>query len=78
MSLSLDAFTAASNPSWPKCPIVRIFDVLDPKDAAVLTAALADRDVTHAAIANVLTSNGHRIVQDAVGRHRRGACSCAR
>lgn len=76
MALSLGAFTAASQPCRPECPVVRITKALGPKDRSVLAAALEDASVTHAAIAKVLTDNGHKISQDAVGRHRRGDCSC--
>lgn len=76
MALSLDAFTEASQPCRPECPVVRITKSLGPKDRDVLTAAVDSDGITHAAIAKVLTDNGHKISQDAVGRHRRGDCAC--
>lgn len=78
MPLSMDAFVEKSRPTVPVCPVARVLASLPPKDRDVLVAALGNKDITHAAIAAVLTENGHKMAQDAMGRHRRGSCGCAR
>ena len=78
MGLTMDDFREASKKTVPQCPIARLLDELPPKDRQVLTDALADSSVMHSGIAAVLTKNGHPMRQDPIGRHRRGACACAR
>lgn len=74
--LSMDAFLAASKPRRAVCHIVKVLDALDPKKRAVLEAALANDDVTHAGIEKVLTDNGFQVRQGSIARHRRGSCAC--
>lgn len=76
MAWSLDEFTAASRPYRPVCSVAKVLEVLDEKDAAVLRAALANPDVTAAAIEAVLGANGHTVRQSTVSRHRRQRCAC--
>lgn len=78
MPLSMEAFVEKSKPTGPVCPVAKILSALSPKDRETLAAAIGNKDITHAAIAAVLTDNGHRMSQDAMGRHRRGSCACAR
>jgi hypothetical protein len=76
MALDLTDFTTASRPRRTVCTVARVLAALDPKDRDVVTAALANEDITHSAIANVLQSAGHDLKQGTVSRHRRGGCSC--
>ena len=76
MVLSLDDFAVASRPKRSVCTMAKVFDALNDKDTAVLSAALADVAVTHAAIAAVLEANGHKINQGTIARHRRNQCTC--
>lgn len=78
MPLSMDAFVEKSKPTVPMCPVAKILAALSPKDRDVLVTALGNKNITHAAISAVLTDNGHTMRQDSIGRHRRGACGCAR
>lgn len=78
MSLSMDAFMEASKPTRPVCPVAKILATLSPKDRSVLVAAIDSEDITHSAIAAVLTKNGTPAKADSIGRHRRKDCGCAR
>lgn len=76
--LSLDAFRGAVRRTGPTCGIAKIREQLDPKDRAVLDAALADDKVTGSAISRVLKDRGHSISQNAVTYHQRGDCRCGK
>lgn len=77
MALSADDFNRESRHSRGRtCGMAAILGALSPKDVEVLSAALVDPNVTHEAIARVLTSNGQRAKANMVARHRKGACCC--
>ena len=76
MALSIEEFTAASSPRRAVCSVAKILGVLDAKDRAVLTDAMRNPNVTHAAVAKVLCANGHDVRQSTVSRHRGGGCAC--
>ena len=76
MGLSLDAFAAESVRRGPTCSVSALVASLPPKDASVLTDALSNVSITHAAIARVLKAEGHPIDASTVGRHRKRECAC--
>jgi hypothetical protein len=49
---------------------------LSDDERAVLTAYLADPKVSHAAISRALCSEGFKVGQGTVARHRKGECQC--
>lgn len=60
----------------PKCGVAKVRIVLVPADQTALDAALADDATSHSAISRALFSEGHRVSEFTVGRHRMGKCSC--
>ena len=72
----LSEFEALNSPRRPKCSIRCAFEQLSPEDAAKLEAALAEERFTHSSIAQWLTSRGFKVLDQTVGRHRAGKCSC--
>ena len=76
MPLSADAFRTASRPRRAVCGVTKVLGSLSDADRKVLEAALADPDVTHAAIERVLAAEGIELPQGTVRRHRNGECAC--
>ena len=76
MPLSAEAFHAASRPRRATCGVTKVLGSLSDADRKVLEAALADPDVTHAAIERVLAAEGIELPQGTVRRHRHGECAC--
>jgi len=77
--MSLAQALAAHTPSkpGPKCAIYRLFQELDPDDAAALTEALADKNRwPHVDLARRLRAEGYDVGRDSVSRHRKGDCAC--
>ena len=70
--------TASESIPGGTCTAGKLLEALTPADRADLEAALADRSIPATIIAKVLTETGHKIGDDAVQRHRRGACACGR
>lgn len=60
------------------CRINNILDSLTPEERAELQLILGKHRVSNAAIARVLSDNGHETTHDQVGRHRRGGCLCSK
>lgn len=75
MSLRDRVQSAQRDPGFA-CSIALIQDQLSGSDRAELDTVLADRALSAAAIARVLTAEGHVVRQQTVARHRRGDCSC--
>lgn len=76
MSLA-DALRASARSAGTPCMTGRLLDDLNDDDRAVLVDALdLDSGITHAQIARALVSQGHRIGQHSIGRHRKGECAC--
>lgn len=61
-----------------KCPVSRLLDDFDTKDAADLSAALGDDSIPNVAIARAVGRRGQRVRPDAIGNHRQGRCACPR
>jgi hypothetical protein len=66
-----------------ECSVGKMMRRMDRKDAAELTAALEDEDITAASIAAVLQRRGFDVKYQAIQRHRRdksraNACACPR
>ena len=60
------------------CKVRTLLENLEPKDAEILTAALADPHLWPARTLQVALSQRKLIVSDvSIGRHRKGQCSCA-
>jgi hypothetical protein len=60
------------------CKVRTILEKLEPKDAEILTLALADQHLWPARTLQVALSERKLIVSDiSIGRHRKGQCSCA-
>ena len=56
------------------CTVCTLFNKLPKDDLKVLNSRLADTAITSAAIARVLTANGHNVQGQTLARHRRGDC----
>lgn len=61
----------------PDCSVRMLLRTLPPSDAEAVQAALDNPDWTAAALARLLTQEGHRVQDSTVRRHRRGDCLCA-
>ena len=61
-----------------RCGVSRAMQQLKKADQEQLRDALANYDYAHTVIASVLTAEGYKTTPDAVGRHRKGTCGCAR
>lgn len=59
-----------------RCVVESILDDLADADAAAVRAALADRSYTAGFIAESLTSEGYKISDTAIIRHRTSRCCC--
>ena len=57
------------------CSVCELVKGLPSKDAEAFKARLANKAITHAALAVVLKKNGHDISSTTIGRHRRGICT---
>jgi hypothetical protein len=79
MSLK-DALAAekATATKGPPCGMAVILARLTPEDSAALQAYLADQQITTTIILRALTTEGHKVGQNTVQRHRRGICACPR
>jgi hypothetical protein len=75
LALSIEAFRSEVQ-NGPRCTFGKLLERLDPKDRAVLEAALQDPDVKHTRIAEVLAGAGHKMKSHTVSRHRKGECAC--
>lgn len=60
------------------CRIQVIREQLTPQEFTDLEQALADRQITAAAIERVLARKNIRLQQNTITRHRRGECTCAK
>jgi hypothetical protein len=70
---------ADSGRAWPGCDAGKALASLDDKTAATIEAALARIDITHEAIARVISDrSGMHVAGGTVGRHRNGKCRCGR
>lgn len=75
MSLA-SAIAREMQPPGPKCAVATVIKLMDPDDVATLNAALADKDITAAAIGRALRSIGVDVSAFSVRRHQKGECSC--
>ena len=75
--MSLAAALAAQSKRRVSTPCLTgiILAKLDAEDRAALDAAMAS-DMTHVSIMRALASQGHKIAQQSIGRHRKGECAC--
>lgn len=74
----LDDLNDDANFPKPKrawCSVCELIKSLSPSEAKAFTARLADKNITHVALANVLKNNGYEIGDSTIGRHRRGICN---
>jgi hypothetical protein len=71
---------SASFHRGPECSVRVLLETLPPKDAQELVEVMArpTSQIMHSAIAKVLARRNHRVPPDAISRHRRGVCGCAR
>jgi hypothetical protein len=73
----LDTMTAASRK--PQCRVYRYLIALKPADRADWEQALANKaKYPHSTVAQVMQRKDPRMTAEAIGRHRRGLCSCER
>jgi len=75
--VSLAAALAAQSKRRVSTPCLTglILAKLGPEDRVALEAAMAS-DMTHVSIMRALASQGHKIAQQSIGRHRKGECAC--
>jgi hypothetical protein len=60
------------------CKVRTLLENLEPKDAEILIAALANQHLWPARTLQIALSQRKLIVSDvSIGRHRKGQCSCA-
>lgn len=70
---------AVESRQGPKCSVGRALRELPPERAEALRQVMADSSRTHAVIARTVTKTwGYHLSQNAVTRHRNGACLCDR
>jgi hypothetical protein len=62
---------------WP-CQVKKVSEGLDPKDAAILLAAVANPEWKYLALEMALRDKGITLGQTGIKRHRLGTCSCGR
>ena len=60
------------------CKVRTILESLDPKDQAILVAALANEEWTAGALSRELTARGIAVSEKPIMAHKRKRCSCAR
>lgn len=75
-----DALEAEQNThKGPRCAVALALEAMDDDDAAVLQAALDDKQGKQASvISRALKAVGHEVGGYSLARHRRGDCSCDR
>ena len=71
-----DSVKAVRKKPGVKCAITVVREKLPPKERAVLDKLLADPDVQHAELSRGLKKENHPVDAQAIGRHRRGDCTC--
>ncbi len=75
MSLA-DALAHEMKAPGPKCSVAYTLNRLGPDDLATFSAALADKDVTAAALSRALKSISENVSAFSLNRHRKGDCGC--
>jgi hypothetical protein len=78
MGLMDDIRDEQGSAQYIRCPVARAMAALGKDDAADLTAALADHNITNVAIARALARHGISARADAISNHRRESCACPR
>lgn len=78
MSLMQEILATQRAKKQPGCPVARAIRSLEGEDAEALTAALAEPDIMHVTITEVLRNRGFVMGEKAVRGHRSNACSCYR
>ena len=76
MTLATKLVTPPDPRRGPDCSMRTILRALPEQEAQAVQAALNNPDWTAAALARLLTQEGHRIQDTTVRRHRRGDCLC--
>jgi hypothetical protein len=72
----LDRIKSASAPKAPRCSIGAALLSLGKQDSADLKSALEDHTIFGTTIEEVLKSEGIKVGQGAVNRHRKHKCNC--
>jgi hypothetical protein len=72
----LDRIKSASAPKAPRCSIGAALLSLSEQDSEDLKAALDDHTIFGTTIEEVLKSEGIKVGQGAVNRHRKHKCNC--
>lgn len=75
-TLAAELAAISSSGGWGQCRVTALSHDLTPDDYAAFLNAIADRKKTAVSIAQVMTAHGWPISDQAIQRHRRGACSC--
>lgn len=73
---ALEKATSRTRPTTQICAVVRVRGQLPPEDAAALTAAMRDSDVTGSAIEAALSAEGYVVKALSINRHRNLRCTC--
>lgn len=76
MAKLFDDIKAAQTTNRLECNVSVLMKTLGPADREGLISAMEDPTIYGSTIVKVLKDRGHRIGDDSVRRHRRGACSC--
>ena len=58
------------------CSVGRLLTTLDAADVKFLADCLASDDWSSTMIYQLLTTDGHDVGRQSIGRHRRGDCRC--
>lgn len=77
MTLATKLATPPGPRKGPDCSMGTILRTLPEQESQAVQAALDNPDWTAAALARLLTQEGHRVQDNTVRRHRRGDCLCA-
>lgn len=74
----LDDLSKDDNFPKPKrawCSVCELLKTLSKAEQVALNSRLADKNITHVALSNVLKNNNYDISDSTIGRHRRGSCN---
>ena len=78
MTLADELAEALAEASGPQCGVALVLDALDGDDRDTLAVWLArpKGEVPGTRIGKVLRGRGHKVSDESIARHRRGACRC--
>jgi len=76
MALADALATVLAAKPGPVCTISRLMAALAPGERPDYLAALADPNISAAALSRAFNMEGHKVSRSPIERHRRGDCAC--